>query len=81
MKNWKTTLAGILSTFVAISAAGFFAPNPYINTKVSGILLFISGIARVVLGTMQKDAQPTPTPTPVTPVAAPAVPVPPVQGK
>lgn len=53
--HWKTTLAGILSTIVSLSAAGFFAPNPFINTKVAGVFLAISGMARIALGVMMKD--------------------------
>lgn len=55
VKNWKTSLAGVLSTVVAMSAAGMFAPNPFINTKVSGYLLAASGAARILLGFFQTD--------------------------
>jgi hypothetical protein len=54
-KNWKTTLAGMLSTLVSLSAAGFFAPNPFINTKVSGYCLAATAMARIALGLLQKD--------------------------
>jgi uncharacterized membrane protein HdeD (DUF308 family) len=55
--NWKSSLAGILSTFVAMTAAGFFAPNPFINTKVSGYAFAASGMARIVLGLITKDTK------------------------
>lgn len=54
--NWKTTLSGVLTTIVALSAAGFFAPNPFINTKLSGGFLALSGMARIALGVIQKDS-------------------------
>jgi uncharacterized membrane protein HdeD (DUF308 family) len=53
--HWKSSLSGILSTVVSLTAAGFFAPNPFINTKVSGICFAISGMARIALGVMTKD--------------------------
>lgn len=72
LKNWKTTLSGILTTIVALSAAGFFAPNPFINTKFSGYLLAISGMANVLLHVMMNDAPPSPPPaTPPTPPTPP----------
>ena len=55
--NWKTTLSGVLTTMVALSAAGFLAPNPYVNTKVSGWFAFLSGTAKIILSVMQKDAK------------------------
>lgn len=54
-KNWKTTLAGMLSTLVSLSAAGFFAPNPFISTKVSGYCFAATAMARILLGLIQKD--------------------------
>jgi hypothetical protein len=55
--HWKSTVSGVLTTVVALSAAGFFAPNPFINTKLSGACLALSGMARIALGVMQKDSQ------------------------
>jgi hypothetical protein len=54
--HWKSTMSGLLTTIVALSAAGFFAPNPFISTKVSGVFLAISGMAKIALGVMQKDS-------------------------
>ena len=69
LKNWKSSLAGILSTIVALAAGGMFAPNPWISTKTSAGLLFLSGSARIVLGLLQTDApQPGPSlPSPLEP--------------
>lgn len=53
--NWKSTLAGVLNTIVSLAAAGFFAPNPFINTKVSGYAFAASGMSRIALGVMMKD--------------------------
>jgi Ni,Fe-hydrogenase I cytochrome b subunit len=53
--HWKTSLAGVLSTIVSLTAAGFFAPNPFINTKVSGYAFAASGMARIALGVIMKD--------------------------
>lgn len=57
--NWKTTVAGLLNTIVALTAAGFFAPNPIINTKVSGYLLAISGMANILLHVIMADGTQT----------------------
>jgi hypothetical protein len=58
-QNWKTTLAGVLNTVVALSAAGFFAPNPFINTKLSGYFLAASTMANIVLHVMMLDGNTT----------------------
>jgi hypothetical protein len=58
-KNWKTTLAGFLNTIVALSAAGAFAPNPIINTKVSGYLCGIAATSNLVLHVIMKDGTQT----------------------
>jgi uncharacterized membrane protein HdeD (DUF308 family) len=55
--NWKSSLAGILSTVVSLTAAGFFAPNPFINTKVSGYAFAASGMARILLGLLTHDTK------------------------
>lgn len=57
--NWKTTLAGFLNTVVALSAAGFFAPNPFINTKLSGSLLALSTMANILLHVIMADGKTT----------------------
>jgi hypothetical protein len=67
--NWKTTVAGLLNTIVALTAAGFFAPNPIINTKVSGYLLAISGMANILLHVLMEDG--TQTTVNMPPTAAP----------
>ena len=66
LKNWKSSLAGILSTIVALAAGGMFAPNTWSSTKTSAGLLFLSGSAGIVLGLLQTDA-PQPGPTIATP--------------
>lgn len=53
--HWKTSLSGVLTNIVALTAAGFFAPNPFINTKLSGYAFAVSGMARIALGVMMKD--------------------------
>jgi hypothetical protein len=58
-ENWKTTLAGFLNTVVALTAAGLFAPNPFINTKLSGYLLAFSGMANIVLHVIMADGTQT----------------------
>lgn len=55
--NWKSSIGGVLNSIVALSTAGFFAPNPFINTKLSGIFMAISMMARIALGVMTKDAK------------------------
>jgi hypothetical protein len=55
VKNWKTSLAGVLNTIVALSAAGAFAPNPLINTKLSGYLCAVAGISNLILHVVMKD--------------------------
>lgn len=65
-QNWKTTLSGFLTTFCAMAAAGAFAPNPFINTKVSGILLAIAGVGNIWLHITMVDAKPTTPPAPPT---------------
>lgn len=57
LKNWKSTLSGFLTVVVALSAAGFFAPNPFINTKLSGMFMAASSMARILLGVIQIDAK------------------------
>ena len=57
--NWKTTLAGLLNTFCALAAAGALAPNPYISTKVSGILLALVVPANVILHSLMSDVPTT----------------------
>jgi hypothetical protein len=56
--HWKTSLSGVLTNIVALTAAGFFAPNPFINTKLSGYAFAVSGMARIALGVMMKDPGP-----------------------
>lgn len=58
-KNWKTTLAGFLNTIVALSAAGAFAPNPLINTKVSGYLCAVATMSNLTLHIMMRDGTQT----------------------
>lgn len=83
-KNWKTSLAGLLSTITALAAGGIFAPNNgIISTKAAAILALVAGAARIILGLLQTDAtQPgvaAPTPLlPATPTVPPTAP-PPVQ--
>lgn len=55
--NWKSTLGGFLTVIVALSAAGFFAPNPFINTKLALAFTSISGMAKILLGVLSEDTK------------------------
>jgi hypothetical protein len=55
VKNWKSTVAGILNPIIAMGAAGLFAPNPWISTKTAAGLLWISSAARIFVGLVQTD--------------------------
>lgn len=55
--NGKSTWGGILTVVVALSAAGFLAPNPYVNTKLSGAFSGLSILAKVILSIMTNDAK------------------------
>jgi hypothetical protein len=59
LTNWKTTLAGILSAFLAVVGpltAYLAEHNNATATDISGGLTVAAAIARIVLGIMQKDA-------------------------
>jgi hypothetical protein len=53
-KNWKTTLSGILTGVIGLSAA-VVAPNPWISSAIAGKILGAGVIAKVILGMIQKD--------------------------
>ena len=55
--NGKSTWGGILTVIVGASTAGFLAPNPYVNTKLSGAFAGLSILAKVILSIMTKDAK------------------------
>ena len=52
--NWRSTLAGLLSAVIGLSAVGS-TPNPWINSAVAQKILGASAIARVILGVIEKD--------------------------
>lgn len=68
--NWKTTLQGLLTGLIGLSAV---APAlSFLPPKQAGILVSSGVIAKVILGVFQKDAGTTLAVTP----ASPATPIP-----
>lgn len=59
VKNWKTTLAGILTSVIGLSAAAV-APNPWISSAIAGKILGAGVIAKVILSVIQKDGGTSP---------------------
>ncbi len=63
MKNWKTTVAAILSAFIGavgpLTAYLATTSNPK-ATAACGALTCAAGIARVWIGLIQNDAPPQP---------------------
>lgn len=57
-KNWKTTVSGILTAVIGLSAA-VVAPNPWINSALAAKILGAGVIAKVILGTIQHDGSQT----------------------
>jgi membrane protein YdbS with pleckstrin-like domain len=63
MKNWKTTVNGILAFVIA--TAGPFSPylaslNKPWAASAAGVVTLIAAIARVWIGLIQNDAPPNP---------------------
>ena len=52
--NWRSTLAGVLSAVIGLSAVGS-TPNPWISSAIAQKILGASAIARVILGVLEKD--------------------------
>lgn len=66
MKNWKTTCAGILAAIIAASGpltAYLATINSPKAATAMGLVTLAAAVARVWIGLIQNDAQPTP-PTP-----------------
>lgn len=55
-ENWKTTVSGLLTAVIGLSAVAS-APNPWINSGLGQKILGASAIAKVVLSVLQKDAK------------------------
>ena len=64
MKDWKTTIAGLLSAFIGtvgpITAYLATTSNPR-ATEIGGILTCAAAVARIWIGVIQNDAQPNPS--------------------
>ena len=63
MKNWKTTVAGILAAIIAAAgplAAYLASQNNAKEAWVAGIVTLVAAIARVWVGLIQNDAPPAP---------------------
>lgn len=58
MKDWKTSAQGMLSLVIALSVSLLAVPNA-VPPKVVAIATVASGVAKAVLGVLQKDATPT----------------------
>lgn len=64
MKNWKTTVAGLLSAFVATigPVTAYLATlNHPKSTTICGGLTLAGAVARVWVGLIQSDAKPSVT--------------------
>lgn len=59
MKDWKSTVQGVLSMFLAVGAVLLTQPN-VLPTKVTVGLTLATGIAKAILGVIEKDAPTTP---------------------
>lgn len=57
-KNWKTTLSGVLTSIIGLSAVAS-TPNPWIPSSLGIKILGAAAIAKVVLGLMQTDGSQT----------------------
>jgi hypothetical protein len=53
-ENWKTSLSGILTAVIGLSAVAS-SPNPWINSAVGVKILGAAAIAKVLLGLIQSD--------------------------
>jgi hypothetical protein len=54
--NWKTTVSGVLTAVIGLSAATV-TPNPWISSAVSAKILGAGVIAKVLLGILQNDGK------------------------
>lgn len=59
VKNWKTTVSGVLTALIGFSAVAS-TPNPWISSAVGVKILGAAAIAKVVLGLMQTDGKQLP---------------------
>lgn len=58
MKDWKTTVQGLLSLVIAVAVSLLAVPN-VVPPKVVAIATVASGVAKAILGVLQKDAPAT----------------------
>jgi hypothetical protein len=64
MKNWKTTVAGILSAIIATVGpvtAYLATTNSPKAATATGIVTLVGAIARIYIGLIQSDAHPSVT--------------------
>lgn len=57
-KNWKTTLSGVLTSVIGLSAVAS-TPNPWIPSSLGIKILGAAAIAKILLGLIQTDGTQT----------------------
>ncbi len=56
--NWKTTLSGVLTAIIGLSAVAS-TPNPWIPSSAGVKILGAAALAKIILGVIQNDGTQT----------------------